>query len=57
MVDIEFVVKVEFLFVLIGFKFLKLIYSVFSMDLKLYVVYSIIVLNYLLVIVNYKYEV
>lgn len=52
MVDIEFVVKVEFLFVLIGFKFLKLIYSVFSMGLKLYVVYSIIVLNYLLVIVN-----
>lgn len=44
MVDIEFVVKVEFLFVLIGFNFLKLIYSVFSMGLKLYVVYSVIVL-------------
>lgn len=57
MVDIEFAVKVEFLSVLIGLKFSKLIYSASSMDLKLHVAYSTTVLNYLLVIANQKYEV
>lgn len=57
MVDIEFAVKVEFLSVLIGLKFSKLIYSASSMDLKLHVAYSATVLNYLLVITNQKYEV
>lgn len=57
MVDIEFAVKVEFLSVLIGLKFSKLIFSASSMDLKLHVAYSATVLNYLLVITNQKYEV
>lgn len=57
MVDIEFAVKVEFLSVLIGLKFSKLIYSASSMDLKLHVAYSTTVLNFLLVIANQKYEV
>lgn len=57
MVDIEFAVKVEFLSVLIGLKFSKLIFSASSMDLKLHVAYSTTVLNYLLVIANQKYEV
>lgn len=57
MVDIVFAVKVEFLSVLIGLKFSKLIYSASSMGLKLHVAYSATVLNYLLVIANQKYEV
>lgn len=59
MVDIEFAVKVEFLSVLIGLKFSKLIFSASSMDLKLHVAYSTCttVLNYLLVIANQKYKV
>lgn len=44
MVDIEFAVKVEFLSVLIGLKFSKLIYSASSMGLKLHVAYSATVL-------------